>query len=168
MMGAGKSTIGKQLARRMHRQFLDSDQQIEIKAGVKISVIFEIEGESGFRRRESRVLQDLLQTSNVVMATGGGAILDPHNRKLLSQSGWVIYLHAHPLELFERTRYDAKRPLLQVEDPKNKLLQLFTERDPLYREIADLVIDSSGKSQSSVVTHIEQEILRITTSLCNP
>lgn len=160
MPGAGKTTVGRQLARRMRRTFVDADHEIEARTGVRIPLIFDIEGEQGFRDRESRVLGELGGQSNLVVATGGGAILRPENRLALKQSGIVVYLHAPPRLLFERTRLDPNRPLLQVADPMKKLDALFAERDPLYREVADIIINSLGGSISHLVKQVERELQR--------
>jgi len=159
LMGAGKTTVGRQLARRLTRRFVDSDHEIETRTGVRIPVIFEIEGEAGFRQRESRVIADLAAESGLVVATGGGAVLDPENRAHLRQSGLVVYLCVPPAVLFERTRHDQNRPLLQVADPLARLQALYDQRDPLYREVADLVIEGThGGGSSYMVKLIEQEI----------
>lgn len=158
-MGAGKTTVGRQLARRLTRRFVDSDHEIETRTGVRIPVIFEIEGEAGFRQRESRVIADLAAESGLVVATGGGAVLDPENRAHLRQSGLVVYLCVPPAVLFERTRHDQNRPLLKVADPLARLQALYDQRDPLYREVADLVIEGThGGGSSYMVKLIEQEI----------
>lgn len=158
-MGAGKTTVGRQLARRLARRFVDSDHEIETRTGVRIPVIFEIEGEAGFRQRESRVIADLAAESGLVVATGGGAVLDPENRAHLRQSGLVVYLCVPPTVLFERTRHDQNRPLLKVADPLARLQALYDQRDPLYREVADLVIEGThGGGSSYMVKLIEQEI----------
>lgn len=158
MPGSGKTTIGRQLARRMQRSFVDADHEIEARTGVRIPLIFDIEGEQGFRDRESKVLAELGSRSNQVVATGGGAILRPENRAALKQGGLVVYLHATPHLLFERTRLDQNRPLLQVADPMKKIEELFTQRDPLYREVADIVVNSLGGSISHLVKQIEREL----------
>ncbi len=151
MMGAGKTTVGRALARRLGRSFVDSDQEIESKTGVRISVIFEIEGEAGFRRRETEVLDRLTAMSQLVLATGGGAVLEPRNRTLLHGRGCVVYLHGQPKDLWLRTRHDRNRPLLQAADPRARLEQMYVERDPLYREVADLVVDTGRQSAGVLV-----------------
>lgn len=151
LMGAGKTTVGRHLARRLSKEFLDTDHEIETRTGVRVAVIFEIEGESGFRRREAETLSRLVETSNIVLATGGGVILDPNNRELLKQHGCVVYLHAKPLELAKRIGQDRTRPLLQGTDPRKRLEELYLIRDPLYREIADLIIDTGRQSVSTLV-----------------
>lgn len=158
MPGAGKTTVGRQLARRMQRRFIDADHEIEARTGVGIPLIFDIEGEQGFRDRESRVIAELASESGLVVATGGGVVLRPENREALRRGGTVIYLHAAPRLIFERTRLDPNRPLLQVADPMGKIEELFAIRDPLYREVADIVINSLGGSISSLIKHIEREL----------
>jgi len=156
LMGAGKTTVGRQLAKRLHRRFVDADQEIEARTGVRIPVIFEIEGEAGFRRREARVIDELSRERELVVATGGGAVIDAANRANLKRSGLVVYLSAAPETLFERTRLDRNRPLLQVEDPLAKLRQLHAQRDPLYREVADLVVEGDGVG--TLAGELEKEI----------
>jgi len=146
MMGAGKSTAGRLLARRLKREFLDSDHEVEQRCGVGIPVIFDIEGEKGFRAREAAVIAELTARPDVVLATGGGAVLDPVSRRLLAERGTVVYLHAPPAALYERVRQDRNRPLLATPDPEARLRQLYDERDPLYREVADIVIDTGRQS----------------------
>jgi len=146
LMGAGKTTVGKLLSRRYHKTFHDSDHEIEARCGVKIPVIFEIEGEVGFRKREELAIAELTALSNVVVATGGGAILSPINRELLKNRGMVVYLRGSPEHLYERTRHDRNRPLLQTDNPLAKLRELYQLRDPLYREIADIVVDTGRQS----------------------
>lgn len=158
MMGAGKTTIGRQLAKRLHRKFVDSDHEIEARTGVRIPVIFEIEGEAGFRKRETQVLKELAGEPNLVLATGGGAVLAPENRERLRETGFVVYLRAPPGVLYERTRHDRNRPLLQVQDPLAKLNELFAQRDPLYREVAHIVVESTDTAASQLVHRIEQEL----------
>lgn len=142
LMGAGKTTLGKQIARRLDYRFYDSDQEISTAAGVSIPTIFEMEGEQGFRNRETAALGKLANQKNIVLSTGGGSVLREENRRILRQSGTVIYLHAQPETLLERTRCDSNRPLLQVADPLGKLQELYTARDPLYRQTAHIVIES--------------------------
>lgn len=157
LMGAGKTTVGRQLARQLGRVFVDSDHEIESRTGVLIPTIFEIEGESGFRKREAQVLADLLATpreTGLILATGGGAVLSPENRAVLRQGGWVVYLNVPPRQLFERTRRDRNRPLLQVSDPLARLHELHAERDPLYRETAHLVTDGGRMGASGMTQFI--------------
>jgi shikimate kinase len=160
MPGAGKTTVARQLARRLKLRFVDADHEIEARTGVRIPLIFDIEGEKGFRDRESRVIAELATESDVVVATGGGVVLRPENRAALKRGGTVVYLHATPRLLFERTRLDPNRPLLQVADPMKKLEELFAERDPLYREVADIVINSLGGSINHLVKQVERELQR--------
>lgn len=153
-MGAGKTTIGKRLARALKRRFVDCDHEIERRTGARIPLIFEIEGESGFRSREKRVIDDLTQEESIVLATGGGAVLDPENRIALANRGLVVYLNA-PIELLvARTRNDANRPLLQVANRSEKMREIILQREPLYREIAHLTIDTGAQSMSDIVNTI--------------
>ncbi len=158
MPGAGKTTVGRALARRMAKTFHDSDHEIEARTGVAVRVIFEIEGEPGFRKRESETIDRMTQMENVVLATGGGAILDPANRECLASRGFVVYLHAQPRELWHRTRRDNARPLLQGADPRTRLEQLYAVRDPLYRDMADLIVDTGRQSANSLVTELIPQI----------
>jgi shikimate kinase len=158
LMGAGKTSVGKMLARRLGKTFYDSDHEVERATGVRIPVIFEIEGEEGFRARESRMLADLAAASGVVLATGGGAVLSEQNRKILCAHGTVVYLRASPQELWQRTRHDRNRPLLQTPNPLAKLTELFSERDPLYREIADIIVDTGNQSVSSLAHRLESRL----------
>jgi shikimate kinase len=146
MMGAGKTTVGRALARRLKLRFIDSDHEIEARCGVKIPVIFEIEGEAGFRARESQVIAELTALDGVVLATGGGVVLLDANRRLLAARGTVVYLRATPEHLYERVRQDKDRPLLATGDPLERLRSLYRERDPLYRAVADLVVDTGRQS----------------------
>lgn len=157
LMGAGKTTIGRQLAKRLGRRFLDSDHEIEARTGVRIPTIFEIEGEEGFRRREANTIAELTQEHGIVLATGGGVVLNPENRRRLHSSGWVIYLDVPPNQLYERTRHDRGRPLLQVADPLVRLQELYAQRDPLYREVAHKIIDGSRHAASFVVQSLIKE-----------
>ena len=153
-MGAGKSTIGRQLSKQLDLPFHDSDHEIEARTGVDIPLIFDLEGETGFRKRESVVIDELTQLAGIVLATGGGAILDPANREHLGNRGKVIYLHASVNQQLKRTRMDRNRPLLQTEDPRARLEELMAIRDPLYREIASIVIDTDGMRVRDVVKKI--------------
>ena len=158
MMGAGKTTVGRMLARRLRLRFVDSDREIEGRCGVKIPVIFEIEGESGFRAREAKMLSELAVRSEIVLATGGGAVLSAENRKLLSENGIVVYLRAGAADLWQRTRHDRNRPLLQTDEPLARLEQLFAERDPLYRSIADIIVDTGSQSLGSLTQKLERQL----------
>ncbi len=146
MMGAGKTTVGRLLARRLKRRFYDSDEEIERRCGVRIPVIFDIEGEAGFRARESQAIVELCALDGAVIATGGGAVLAEENRRRITARGTVVYLHARPGHLWQRVRHDRNRPLLTTPDPQRKLEDLYAERDPLYREVADLVLDTGRQS----------------------
>ncbi len=154
LMGAGKTTVGRQLARRLGRHFYDSDHEIVARTGVPIPTIFEIEGEAGFRRRESQTLAELSQQKNIVMATGGGAVLAEENRACLRASGWVVYLSVPPVLLHQRTRHDRNRPLLQVDNPLAKLESLHAVRDPLYRAAAHFVVEGGVMVASGITHHI--------------
>jgi shikimate kinase len=158
LMGAGKSTIGKHLARRLGKSFFDSDHEIERRTGVKIPVIFDIEGEAGFRLREQQIINELTQRQDIVLATGGGAILSATNREDLHSRGTVIYLRATIDDLYARTRRDKNRPLLQTGDPRARLTELFTQRDPLYREIAHIVIDTGRQSVNTLLLQLESKL----------
>ena len=158
LMGAGKTSVGRALAKRLHKTFYDTDQEIERATGVKIPVIFEIEGEAGFRAREAKLLAELVRHTNIVLATGGGAVLSEQNRRLLAEHGTVIYLRATAPDLWQRTHHDKNRPLLQTDDPLKKLQELFAQRDPLYREIADVIIDTGSQSVGSLAHKLEQRL----------
>jgi len=153
-MGSGKTTIGRQLAKQLNLNFFDCDHEIENKTGVNIPLIFELEGEQGFRKRETTMLDKLSQKNGVVLATGGGAVLSPENRKMLRQRGTLIYLSATTEQLWERTRLDKNRPLLQTENPREKIEVLLEQRDPLYKEIADIVIDTGTGNVKSTIQQI--------------
>ena len=157
-MGAGKSTIGRHLARVLGQRFVDADREIEARTGASISLIFDLEGEAGFRRRESAVIAELAAGEGLVVATGGGAVLDPGNRAALRQRGTAGYLRA-PLEvLIRRARRDRDRPLLQTADPQASLERIVRDRDPLYREVADLVIETDHRSVPSVVSEVARRL----------
>mgnify|MGYP001765842656 CR=1 FL=1 len=161
LMGAGKTTVGRQLAKRLGRPFYDSDHEIVERTGVPIPTIFEIEGEEGFRRREMQTIQELTENSGLVLATGGGVVLKPENRERLRATGWAVYLNVPPRMLYERTRNDRNRPLLQVSDPLARLEDLYAVRDPLYREVAHLVVDGSHLLASGIVHHLLREYSRM-------
>lgn len=157
-MGAGKTSVGRLLAKRFNKTFYDCDQEIERRTGVKIPVIFDIEGEAGFRVRESAVLLELAALHDIVLATGGGAVVREENRRVLVQNGTVVYLRAALEDLWQRTRHDRGRPLLQTGDRRAKLEQLFIQRDPLYREVATLIVDTGKQSLRSLAQQIEQRL----------
>ena len=151
VMGAGKTTVGRLLAKKLGRRFVDSDHEIEARCGVRIPTIFEMEGEEGFRKREAQVIDELTQEKNLVLATGGGAVLLPENRQRLHDRGVVVYLRATPHELWLRTKNDKGRPLLNNDDPRGTLEKLSAIRDPLYRETAHHVIDTGKPSVTQLV-----------------
>ena len=152
LMGAGKTTHGKQLAALLQRDFIDSDQLICQRTGVSIPTIFELEGEGGFRKREAAVIDELTRRHPIILATGGGAALSSDNRRFLHTRGTVIYLHATPDILYRRISCDKNRPLLQVNDPLAKLQQLYQQRDPLYRETAHLIFNISPQHSCPQIT----------------
>jgi shikimate kinase len=151
MMGAGKTTIGRSLARKLGREFVDTDRELVQRTGVPVATIFEIEGEAGFRRRESAMLEELSRREGLVIATGGGAILAEENRRVMRERGTVVYLRARLDSLWERTRRDTHRPLLQTADPRGTLAALLDAREPLYMEAAHLVVDTGPQSASVMV-----------------
>jgi shikimate kinase len=153
-MGAGKSAVGRQLAKALHMVFVDSDDEIELRTGVDIPFIFEKEGESGFRRRESKVIDDLSVREGIVLATGGGAVVNPQNRTNLGARGFVVYLYTSVEQQFTRTLKGRERPMLANGDSREILDELMTFRDPLYREIADLVVETDGRKVKAVVDEI--------------
>ncbi len=158
LMGAGKTTVGRALARRLGKRFIDSDHEIEARTGVPVATVFELEGEAGFRTREAQVIAELCQPDQTVLATGGGAVLDAGTRARLAERGFVIYLRAAPRDLWIRTRNDRTRPLLQTADPLGRLEDLFRARDPFYTEVADLIVDSGKQRSSLLVTRILGEL----------
>jgi len=158
-MGAGKTTIGRQLAETLKMDFVDSDHEIEARTGANIPLIFDLEGEEGFRKRESAMIDELTQRENIVLATGGGAVLAPDNRQCLRSRGQVVYLCASLEQLLARTRRDRNRPLLQTDDPRAMLETLMKQREPLYREVADLVINT----ETSNVRHAVNQIVAAVT-----
>jgi shikimate kinase len=162
MMGAGKTSVGRLLAKRLGKAFYDCDQEIERATGVKVAVIFEIEGEAGFRAREAKMLAELASRRNIVLATGGGAVLSGANRALLVDNGIVVYLRAAGSELWSRMRHDKNRPLLRTSHPFAKLEQLIAERDPFYREIADIIVDTGSQSVGSLAHRLERRLLQLT------
>ncbi|WP_414708226.1 shikimate kinase [Pusillimonas sp.] len=144
MMGAGKTTIGRQLAKALDREFVDLDLALEARCGVPVAVIFEIEGEEGFRRRESQLLDYYSQRPGIVLATGGGAVLAARNRHMLKERGVVVYLRASSDELYQRVARDRQRPLLQTEDPRARVAELLAQRAPLYEEVATVAFDTGN------------------------
>jgi shikimate kinase len=160
LMGAGKTTVGRALARKLNKRFIDSDHEIEARTGVSIPLIFEIEGEASFRQRESEVIRDLTGQSEIVLATGGGAILKPENRQYLKTRGTVIYLRASVNNILQRTSHDKNRPLLQTADPRQRLEQLAREREPYYLEIADFVVETGRPNVQSLVQTIVNQLER--------
>jgi len=157
-MGAGKSAVGRQLARLLHMDFVDSDEEIESRTGVDIPFIFEKEGEEGFRKREAKVIDELSARQGTVLATGGGAVLDPKSRSYLGGRGFVIYLHTTVKQQLDRTQHSRNRPLLYGDNKEEILVALMESRDPLYREIADLVIETDGRRVKEVAVEIRNAL----------
>jgi len=157
-MGAGKSTVGRALARALGKRFVDSDKAIEKRTGASIALIFDVEGEAGFRRREQAVIDELTALDEVVLATGGGAVLDEENRAHLMSRGFVVYLSAPAELLIERTTRDRSRPLLQTEDPAARVRELLAVRDPVYRQVADAVVQTDRRSARHVVKEIQSRL----------
>jgi shikimate kinase len=158
LMGAGKTTVGRLLARRLKLRFLDSDHEIERRCGVKVPHIFEVEGEAGFRDREREVIAELAALSGIVLATGGGTVLDAGSRRSLAAGGTVVYLNARPEDLYERVKHDRNRPLLATPDPLARLRQLHGERDGLYRAVADLVVDTGAQSVQTLARGLAEKL----------
>jgi shikimate kinase len=158
MMGSGKSTMGRILAKHLHRDFVDSDEEIQHRTGVTIPHIFDVEGESGFRLREMAALEALLCRSNLVLATGGGAVLREENRELMKQNGIVIYLKATVHDLWLRTRNDRNRPLLQNTDMHARLAELLSQREALYEQVADIVISTGRQGVHGLMLKLASEI----------
>lgn len=161
MMGSGKTTVGRLLAKQLGKTFIDSDEEIQRRTGVTIPHIFDVEGEAGFRQRESAVLEDLSVRGDLVLATGGGAILSAHNRAILKAGGTVVYLKSSVHDLWQRTRHDTNRPLLQTADPRAKLQELFEQRDPLYAEIADIVMHTGKQSVHVLLQRLQQRLYEL-------
>lgn len=159
-MGAGKSTIGRLLAQELKLNFIDSDREIEERAGTNIPWIFDVEGEAGFRDREEAVIHDLSQADNLVLATGGGVVKRDMNRAALAAGGFVVYLQTSVDQQLERTAKDKNRPLLQTENPRAVLETLMEERDPLYRQVCDLLIHTDKRHPRAVVTTIVRQLVR--------
>ncbi len=160
MMGAGKSAVGRQLAAQLGRTFFDIDHEIEARTGVSIPVIFDIEGEAGFRKREEQVIDELSQRSGLVVATGGGAILSANTRLRLKERGFTIYLQAKVGDLWHRTKSDRNRPMLACADPRQRLEELLEARDPWYREVADLIVETGKPSVTRLVASIVEQLER--------
>jgi shikimate kinase len=158
MMGSGKTTMGRVLAKHLGKVFVDSDEEIIKRTGVTIPHIFDVEGEPGFRLREITALRNLVERDNMVLATGGGAVLDEQNRTMLQQNGIVIYLKASVHDLWQRTRHDRNRPLLQTGNPHARLTELFQQRDPLYRQVSDIIAQSGKQSAQALMLQLAEEI----------
>jgi shikimate kinase len=156
-MGAGKTTIGRQLAKSLTVPFYDSDKAIEESTGVDIPTIFEFEGEEGFRDREQKMIQQLTKLDGIVLATGGGVILREENRRLLKENGFIVYLQCSVDRILERTRRDTQRPLLKTDNPKERIEKLFAEREHLYLSSADFIVDTGIMQSKAVVNHILEE-----------
>ena len=161
-MGSGKSTIGRRLARTLGKRFLDTDHEITKRTGASIPLIFDLEGESGFRQRERQVLDDATSQTDVVVATGGGVILDSENRKHIRERGFTIYLRTGVEQQLSRAGGDRNRPLLRTEDPRATLESLLRTREPLYHEVADMIVDTDGRSVVTVVNRILNALTRHT------
>lgn len=158
-MGAGKTSVGKLLAERLNLKFIDSDRELEIRCGADIPWIFDIEGEAGFRARETEILTELCNQSGILLATGGGAVISETNRNLLKRSGIVIYLSASAEQIYQRVRHDSGRPLLQVENPQEVIAEILASRAPLYQEVADITLCSTdNESPQSMATTVYNEI----------
>ena len=153
-MGAGKTTIGRQISKKLSKHFYDSDHEIEQRTGVDISLIFEIEGEAGFRKRETEVISELVLLNNIVLSTGGGAVLSDENKKLLKNNGLVIYLKSTAEKLFKRTAGDKRRPLLQSDDRLGQIKKILDEREAIYIALADEIIDTDDSSIKQIVQNI--------------
>ncbi len=157
-MGAGKSAVGRQLAKLLHLSFVDSDDEIETRTGVDIPFIFEKEGEDGFRKREAKVIDDLSAMESVILATGGGAVVDPQNRSRLGARGFVVYLYTTVDQQLARTQNGRERPMLANGDSRKILEDLMSVRDPLYREIADLTVETDGRKVKAVASEILERL----------
>lgn len=158
MPGAGKSSVGKMLARNLELPFIDADQEMVVHTGVAITTIFELEGESGFRQREAHLISELCVRTGILLATGGGVVLKQENRDALQGTGVVIYLHASLDHLCQRTRHDLRRPLLQSEKPREVLKALLEIREPLYRKTADLVVETGRQSVGRLCREISDKL----------
>ena len=160
-MGVGKTTIGRQLAKSLSFDFIDSDHEIEKRTGADIPWIFDIEGEEGFRQRERQVISDLVKMHGIVLATGGGAVLDPQNRADLKGHGVVVYLKASVKKLLQRTARDRQRPLLKTSNPRQKLAAILEEREPIYQKMADFIVDTEKRNVSNSVNYIINKVKSI-------
>jgi shikimate kinase len=157
-MGAGKTTVGRQLAKQLGKTFYDTDHEIEKRTGVKIPVIFDLEGEDGFRKRETAVIKELAELDNIVLATGGGAVLLSENQEALKNNGYVIYLRAAVNDLYKRMRHDKQRPLLQNVDIRTTLNRLYAERHPIYTQIASEIVDTGHQPAGVLINQIKKSI----------
>ncbi|GAA5193379.1 shikimate kinase AroK [Ferrimonas gelatinilytica] len=157
-MGAGKSTIGRHLAQMLHLEFFDSDHEIEARSGADISWVFDVEGEEGFRKREARVIEDLTEKQGIVLATGGGSVISKEVRNRLSARGIVVYLETTIDKQVARTQRDKRRPLLQVDEPREVLEKLAEERNPLYEEVSDIVVRTDEQSAKVVANEIIERL----------
>jgi len=164
LMGAGKTTIGRYLAKALQKPFHDSDKAIEESTGVDIPTIFEFEGEAGFRQREEKMIEQLTQLSGIVLATGGGAILSEKNRRALREHGWVVYLQCSTECILDRTRRDTQRPLLQTTDRRERIQTLTRERHPIYQAIADFTVDTGRIPSKNAVKVILQHYQNLTSN----
>jgi shikimate kinase/3-dehydroquinate synthase len=158
LMGSGKTTIGRALAKRLNKRFVDADHEIEARTGASIPWIFEIEGEASFRQREADVIRDLTAQEDIVLATGGGAVLNEESRKFLKERGTVVYLRASVNSILQRTSHDRNRPLLQTDDPKARIEELSLQRSPLYQEVAHIIIETGRPNVQSVVQSILSQL----------
>lgn len=163
-MGSGKTAVGKQLARLLHLHFYDSDAEIELRTGVDIPYIFEKEGEDGFREREREVIDSLTLLQDVIIATGGGAVLLPQNREHLANRGRVVYLQTGIEQQLERTRHGRQRPLLYTDNPEDKLRELMTHRGPLYESIATVVVSTDGRQVRAVADEVVQRLQELSST----
>ena len=154
MMGAGKTTVGRALAHRLEREFIDTDKLLVERTGVAVATVFEIEGEEGFRRRESTLLRELCEGAGRVVATGGGIVLSEDNRHAMREAGTVVYLRARLESLWERTKHDTSRPLLATANPREKLAELLRQREPLYRDAAHIVVESGSQSAGTLANRV--------------
>jgi len=160
-MGVGKSTIGRQLALIFNMNFKDSDKEIEERTGASISLIFEIEGEVGFRKREKAIVAELVEIPHLILATGGGVILDKDNRQRLKINGHVIYLRASVDDLLIRTAHSCNRPLLKTDNPRQRLETIFQQREPLYQEVADAIVETGPFTVTQVVKKVIKQIKKL-------